>query len=115
MKIRYALNYKQLGQRIKAARKLKGLTQEQLAEKTGLTPNFIAKIESANSTISLQTLVKIVNTLDTSVDYLLCDVESTGMSETDAVIGNMLKTFDEQDKSLLINIIRDIKIWQNEK
>lgn len=112
---RYVLDYKILGQRIKEARRFKGITQEQLAEQTELSANFIAKIESNNSTVSLITLVKIINVLDTSIDYLLLNDDSNTASETDMFISNMLKNFDEQDKSLLINIIRDIKVYKNEK
>ncbi|MDR1674350.1 MAG: helix-turn-helix domain-containing protein [Oscillospiraceae bacterium] len=112
---KYILDYKILGLRIKEMRKLKGLTQEQLAEMTDLSANFIAKIESNNSTVSLISLVKIANILDSSIDYLLCNTGSSGAGETDILINNMLKTFDEQDKSLLINIIREIKVYKNEK
>ena len=115
MENKYSLDYKVLGQRIKECRKNRGLTQEQLAESAELSANFIAKIESSSSTISLLTLVKLANILNSSIDYLLCDNTSTEINETDMFIINMLKTFDEQDKSLLINIIRDIKVYKNAK
>ena len=37
--------YKSIGKRIKFLRESKGLTQERLAEKTGLSLDFIGKIE----------------------------------------------------------------------
>jgi transcriptional regulator with XRE-family HTH domain len=113
MSRKYNIDYKILSQRIKESRRIKGLTQERLAELTGLSSNFIAKIESNNSTISLQTLVKIANTLDISIDYLLQETDLQNESEADLLIKGMLKTFDEQDKDLLIDLIRDIKVYKS--
>jgi transcriptional regulator with XRE-family HTH domain len=110
---RYIIDYKIISQRIKEVRRLKGLTQEQLADLTGLSSNFIAKIESNNSTASLQTLVNIANTLDISIDYLLQENNSQSKSEADLLIKCMLKTFDERDKNLLIDLIRDIKVYKS--
>lgn len=67
------MNYVLLGQRIRAARLSAGMTQEQLAEKVDLTSQHISHTEVASTKISLPALVKIANTLNTSVDKLLSD------------------------------------------
>lgn len=67
------MDYKLLGQRIRSARISAGLTQEQLAEKVGLTGQHISHTEVASTKISLPALVKIANALHTSVDRLLSD------------------------------------------
>ena len=41
MKQIYAENYRQIGLKIAYYRKLRGLTQEELAEQTGLTPKAV--------------------------------------------------------------------------
>ena len=48
MKQIYADNYRQIGLKIAYYRKLRGLTQEELAEQTGLTPAFIGHLEAPN-------------------------------------------------------------------
>lgn len=48
MKQIYAENYRQIGLKIAYYRKLRGLTQEELAEQTGLTPAFIGHLEAPN-------------------------------------------------------------------
>jgi transcriptional regulator with XRE-family HTH domain len=113
MSNKYIIDYRVISIRIKEVRRLKGLTQERLAELTGLSSNFIAKIESNNSTVSLQTLVNLANTLDISIDYLLQENDLQAESETDLLIKGMLKTFDERDKDLLIDLIRDIKVYKS--
>ena len=67
------MDYKLLGQRIRAARISAGLSQEQLAEMVGLTSQHISHTEVASTKISLPALVKISNALHTSVDKLLSD------------------------------------------
>ena len=71
------IDYKQLGIRIKKARENKNMTQQQLAELTGLSNNYISNIERNRSIPSLQTLVTICDVLDTTPDYVLLDTVFT--------------------------------------
>lgn len=57
-------NKKLLGQRIKTLRKVKGYTQEQLAEEIGIETNSLSAIESGRHFPSLVTLEKISQQLD---------------------------------------------------
>lgn len=65
------LNYELLGNQIRKQRKLKKYTLEQLAERLEVSTTFIGQIERAKGIPSLETLVKIANTLEVSVDSLL--------------------------------------------
>ena len=62
----YESEYRQLGLRIAYYRKLRGLTQEQLAEKVDRTPAFIGHVEAPNikKAVSLDTLFQIASVLD---------------------------------------------------
>lgn len=66
MKAKYSGNYLQLGLKIAYYRKLRGLTQEQLAEQVGLTPAFIGHVEAPNirKAISMDTLFDIAEVLE---------------------------------------------------
>ena len=60
--------YTVIGKNIKKERKLKGLTQRELAESLLLSDSFIAKLESITSqTISIDTLELIANKLETPI------------------------------------------------
>lgn len=62
--------YYPLGKNIKKRRVKLDMTQQTLADKVGLSLNFIGKIEVAFSKPSLDTLIKIAKALDTTVSEL---------------------------------------------
>lgn len=66
MKEKYAKKYLQLGLKVAYYRKLRGFTQEELAEKLDLSPAYIGHIEAPNisKAISLDTLFDIAAALD---------------------------------------------------
>lgn len=67
------LNYKLVGQRLRAARKKRGMTQEQLAELAGISPQHCSGIETGAAKVSLPALVNLSNVLHVSMDELLMD------------------------------------------
>ena len=73
MKPIYAENYRQIGLKIAYYRKLRGLTQEELAEQVGLTPAFIGHLEAPNipKALSLDTLFDIASALDVNPQKFL--------------------------------------------
>jgi len=62
--------YIKLGANIKKRRKELHLTQQELADKLGLSLNFVGKIEVAFSKPALDTLIEIADKLDTTVSKL---------------------------------------------
>ena len=62
--------YKLLGKNIKKKRKERKLTQQELADKIGISLNFMGKIEVAFSQPSLNTLISISKALDVTVSDL---------------------------------------------
>lgn len=65
--------YKMIGLNIAYYRKLKGITQLQLAEKINISRTHMSNIEAPNmpTSISLETLFDIADVLDVSVAHLL--------------------------------------------
>lgn len=60
-----------VGQRITDRRKKFGWTQEELAEKGNLTPQFVSYAESGKRAMRPENLLKIASALGVSADYLL--------------------------------------------
>lgn len=63
MKSIHTEKYRQIGLKIAYYRKLRGLTQEELAEQVGLTPAYIGHLEAPNisKALSLDTLFDIAD------------------------------------------------------
>lgn len=62
---------KTLGNRIQEIRKSKKITQEELAEKLGVTPQAVSKWETDNSYPDIDLLVEIADLFNYTVDELL--------------------------------------------
>ena len=65
------MDFRQGGQVIQRIRKEHGMTQEQLAEKVGIDPNSISRIERGRLIPALPTLIDICNALEIGADAIL--------------------------------------------
>lgn len=69
--------YKEIGKRIQKYRRLKGFTQEKLANEIGLTRTSVVHIENGNQKFTIHCIYKIAEVLDLLVVDLLPEVERT--------------------------------------
>ena len=60
-----------MSKRIRDCRKRLGLTQEKLAEKAGISPQFVSYAESGTRCPNSINLLRIAKALNVSTDYLL--------------------------------------------
>ena len=65
------MDNREIGTRIRLARRDAGLTQEKLAEKIGVSTVFVSQLESGSRAPGLETLVKLSQTLHVSLDLLV--------------------------------------------
>ena len=65
------MDNREIGMRIRLARRDAGLTQEKLAEKIGVSTVFVSQLESGSRAPGLETLVKLSQTLHVSLDLLV--------------------------------------------
>lgn len=61
----------QIGSRILKRRKQLHLTQEELAEQAGITPQTVSSAELGKKALRPENIIKLCNALDISTDYLL--------------------------------------------
>ena len=64
-------NLKKLGNNIRVLRHQKGLSQEQLAELTGLHRTYIGGIERGERNVSLLNLIRLSKALDITVSRMV--------------------------------------------
>lgn len=93
----------QMGQRIRSAREAKGWTREQLAEKIGLSTQFIADLELGNSGIRLDRFAALCQLLNTNAHTVLFgDVEQLPILFN---LETMLANRDSEDVHRIIKMI----------
>lgn len=94
-----------MGSRIREARKKKGLTQEQLAERLDLSVEFISQIERSLKLPSMQVFIKLVEVLQVSADYLLRDSVSTGKLYGENILGRKIERLSPKQRIALEALI----------
>ena len=72
------MDYAKIGNRIRQTRKLKGWSQEVLAEKCEISLSFIGHIERGTRSMSLDTFASICNVLEAGADELLWGIPQPG-------------------------------------
>ena len=77
MNQKHSQEYKSIGQTICKYRKLRGLTQEQLADRVCISISYLTKIEAPNcdQPFSLEVILDIAEVLEVSVHQLLEDLK----------------------------------------
>ena len=65
------MDYVDMGKRVRKQRQPIGLTQQELAERIGVSTSFVGHVERGTRKASLETLVALSNALGVGVDYLL--------------------------------------------
>ena len=65
-----------IADRIQSLRKIKGVSQEELADKIGVTRQAVSKWESEQSTPDIEKVILLSDYFDVTTDYLLKGIES---------------------------------------
>lgn len=100
------MDNKAVGRRIKEARQTKGLTQEQLAERAGVSPTYISVIERGLKSPQLDTFVPVCNALEVSADALLMDVVDAAATAQSNEIAELLRDQPPKKQRCLIRMLK---------
>ena len=99
------IDYKELGERIAKRRKVLNLTQDNVAEATGLSNNYISNIENNHSIPSIETLLKLCVVLDITPDYFLLGIFRHTNDSLLSRINQKIKLCDEKKQELVDHFI----------
>ena len=94
-----------IGKNIRKYRLMKKLRQEDLAEKAGLSINYVGAIERGEKVPSLETLLVIINALGVSADMILADVIETGYVVKDSLLAEKLDKLSADDRAKIYDVI----------
>lgn len=102
------LNYKLIGQRIERLRRINGVTQEMLAEKVDLSRVYIAYIEAGKRKPSLESIVKISQALNSSIDNILIGNKTSNDNDYKLDIALLLADCNNQEKRIIFDTIKSL-------
>lgn len=97
----------EIGKRIIKERKSLGWTQEDLAECSGLSQQFLACVERGSKGLGAESIIKICQALGISTDYLLTGALS---KEEYDKFGQMLSKLNEVQRESALEIIKMLLI-----
>lgn len=81
-----------IGKTLKLIRILKGLKQKELADKLGISPNYLSAVENDKREPSLSFIKLVSKKLDVPVSFLFLDnIDESSMSEEQKVIYQKLR------------------------
>ncbi|RLD17041.1 MAG: XRE family transcriptional regulator [Caldiserica bacterium] len=101
--------YKILGKRIREERKRLNLTQEELAERVGISPKFLSDIERNRKKASLQTFFKLSQILKLNIENISAKTEKKKYSSKFSWI---LDNLSQEECEILLKIIKLIQKYK---
>lgn len=104
------MDYYAIGQRIRKIRKAQNLSQDELAEKVGISTTHMSHIETGNTKLSLPVFVNLASALDVRTDELLYDERPSDRSAAVEAINQMLESCSTQQVKILEDIIKSTKM-----
>ena len=107
------MSHKEIGIRIVEMRKIRNMTREGLAEKSGISSKFLYEVELGKKGLSADTLLKIARNLSCSCDYILTGEDYPKGRSTKAM--QLLSGYNEKDLKRVTRILSLVKELHNEK
>ncbi|WP_308542352.1 helix-turn-helix transcriptional regulator [uncultured Oscillibacter sp.] len=97
-----------IGKHISEFRHLRKLRQEDLAEITGLSTNYIGAVERGEKIPSLETFIDILNALSISADMVLSDVLQEGYQVKATKLSDQIKDLPVKDQKRIFDVIETL-------
>ena len=107
------MDYYAIGQRIRKVRKAYGLSQEELAEKVGISTTHMSHIETGNTKLSLPVFVELAEALGIRTDEMLSDGEFASRGTAIEEIIRILDTCTTQELKVMEDVLKATQIALN--
>jgi len=106
---------KKVGERIRRIRKERNLSQEELAERSGIHANYVGQVERGEKNLTLETLEKIVLGLNISLEQLF---RYLGPMENKDALTKIIELLSERsvdDHEMALKVLRTVLDWEQKK
>lgn len=103
------MNYIDLGRRIREERQKLNLTQEKLSESINVSTTYIGQIERGERCPTLDTLIRISNSLGVSIDYLLQESVTPSSTVLMNLWVQLTRDLSDNEMKMIIELVNVIK------
>ena len=100
------IDYKLIGERIKRARKSKGITQDNLSEKLDVSIGYVSQIERGVTKISLDLLGAISSILECDIAELVTESAPNSNVYMESELISEIRKLDGKKKKYILEIIK---------
>lgn len=109
MKEQPKMDILELGKRIRTARRKKGMSQAELADKVGISVPYVSDVENGKKTIGVDIFLRIAEALQVSTDWLLrVDIpQNRYVNHSDAA--ELLEDCTSEEALMLLKIMASVK------
>lgn len=97
--------YESIGKNLRKYRLEKKLRQEDLAERAGLSTNYIGMVERGEKIPSLETFITILNVLEISADMVLSDVLVKGYEVKNSMLAEKIGKLSREERERIYAVI----------
>ncbi len=104
------MNYYEIGQRIRRYRKALNLSQEELAEKVGISTTHMSHIETGNTKLSLPVLVDLSNVLSVQTDAVIFGEKQENKTLLKGELSDIIDSCNTQELNILMDLVKALKI-----
>ena len=100
------IDYKLIGERIKKARKAKGITQDVLSERLNVSIGYVSQVERGITKISLDLLGAISSILECDIASLITESATNSNEYMESEIFSEIRKLDGKKKKYILEIIK---------
>ena len=97
----------ELGNRIKEARKLKKISQIELADAANISVSHLSNIENGKKSISIDLFIRVVEALQVSADWLLRTDTPEVKKIVSAEFDELLKDKSKDDIERIVRLVKE--------
>lgn len=99
----------EFGKRIKKQRLAQAMTQAQLAEKAGITAQYLSHIENGNQKMSIAVFSRVCDALNVSADKILYNRSPESLRQVSEDIDQLLADCTPTERYAILHLVKEVK------
>jgi len=112
----YIIDNIEVGKRIRTERRRQELTQEKLAEMADISDSFMGHIERGGRISSVETLAKLANALNISIEFIICGENNYQPGMLPEEIYDSLNRMSDSQRRVFLKMMKTLAthpdMWQ---